>query len=200
MSAQNSRRADRPIDPIFLERWSRRALSDGVVEEEELATLFEAARWAPSARNAQPWRFLYAQPGDAAWPVFLDLIYPRNRVWAERAQALVLLASTSRRTEEGKIVDWRTHAFDAGAAWACLALQAARLGLTVRAMGGFDFERTPDAVGLPTGLIPQVMLAVGRPGAADVLPDHLASLETPTDRAPRSDFVVRGLWPPERSS
>lgn len=198
MSVQNSRRADRPIDPVFLERWSRRAISDAPVSEDDLATLFEAARWAPSARNVQPWRFLYSRPGDAAWPVFLDLIYPRNRVWAERAQALILLASTSVRTEDGATTAWRTHAFDAGAAWAFLALQAARLGLTVRAMGGFDIERAPEAVGLPEALTPQVILAVGRPGVADALPDHLASLETPTDRAPRSDFVVRGLWPSER--
>lgn len=200
MSVQNSRRADRPIDPIFLERWSRRALSDAPLDEDDLATLFEAARWAPSARNAQPWRFLYARPGDEAWPVFLDLIYPRNRVWAERAKALVLLASVAVRVEDGTATAWRTHAFDAGAAWAFLALQAAHLGLTVRAMGGFDLERAPEALGLPEVLAPQVMLAVGRPGSSKALPDHLASLETPTDRTPRSAFVVRGLWPSERSS
>ena len=198
MSPHRTRRADRPIEPIFLERWSRRALSDATVSEAELETLFEAARWAPSARNAQPWRFLYVRPGDEAWPVFLDLIYPRNRVWADRAQALILLGSTAARLEDGEVRPWRTHAFDAGAAWAFFALQAAQLGLTVRAMGGFDIEAAPHALGLPANLTPQVMLAVGRPGPADSLPSHLVALETPTDRRPQSEFVLRGVWPSER--
>lgn len=198
MSPHRTRRADRPIKPIFLERWSRRALSDATVSEAELETLFEAARWAPSARNAQPWRFLYARPEDEAWTVFLNLIYPRNRVWADRAQVLILLGSTAARLEDGEVRPWRTHAFDAGAAWAFLALQAAQLSLTVRAMGGFDIEAAPHALGLPANLTPQVMLAVGRPGPADSLPSHLVALETPTDRRPQSEFVLRGVWPSER--
>ena len=91
-----------PIDPIFLDHWSPRAFDGSSIREDDLLKLIEAARWAPSAFNAQPWRFLYALRDDAKWPVFLDLLIPFNQSWAASASALIFILSDRKmRNEEG---------------------------------------------------------------------------------------------------
>lgn len=190
-----ARQPDWEIDPLFLLRWSRRSFTGAHVPPDVLMALFEAARWAPSARNAQPWRLLYARRDTPNWPVFLELVYERNRIWARHAGALVLLVSQSSIIEDGTPTAWRTHAFDAGAAWAHLALQAERLGWNVRAMGGFDRDRAAITLKLPDHHEAQIMIAIGRAGSAETLPDHLRSLEQPTTRRRVVDFAFEGAFP-----
>src|SRR5438874_10836241 len=120
------RRSDHPVDPLFLARWSPRAFDRSIMPEADLLTMFEAARWAPSAFNVQPWRFLYARREGSDWALFLDLLIPWNRQWAESASVLVYVLS-DRMSGSGEVPS-HSHSFDAGAAWAFLALQAARLG------------------------------------------------------------------------
>ena len=87
---RQARRPDYPIEQIFYQRWSPRAFSDELVSERDLLTALEAARWAPSSFNSQPWRFLYARNGDAWWHRYLDTLNAFNRVWAQRAGAIVV--------------------------------------------------------------------------------------------------------------
>ena len=93
MTTSNSRKADRPIDPIFLDRWSPRGFTESEISQVELETLFEAARWAPSAYNSQPWRFIYARRNGKGWDTLLGLLNPFNQSWAQRAAALVFVVS-----------------------------------------------------------------------------------------------------------
>ena len=195
MSPPPERFTDQEIDPVFLSRWSRRGFCDEPIAVSQLFTLFEAARWAPSAKNAQPWRFLYSRRHDANWPVFLDLLYPRNRIWAQRAAALIAVVSRTVHKDGDGIRPSPTHAFDAGAAWALLALQAHRDGLNTRAIGGFDRACALKALGLPGDYEIHAFVAVGRAGPAGKLPDHLQGLERPTPRRAASEFVAAGLFP-----
>jgi nitroreductase len=118
----SARTAAHPVDPLFLERWSPRAFDGSIMPQEDLLTIFEAARWAPSAFNTQPWRILYAHCGDANWARFLDLLIPWNQSWAYSASVLLFILSDSlMEMKPGKESVSHTHSFDAGAAWACLA-------------------------------------------------------------------------------
>lgn len=189
------RRADHDIDPALTARWSRRAFGEATISPRELSRLFEAARWAPSARNLQPWRFLYALRDDEAWPLFLDLIYERNRIWAQHSAAVVAIVSKRTVDEEVGPRPNPTHAFDVGAAWAHLALQAHRDGWNTRAMGGFDRERAPGVLHVPNDHEIHALIAVGAPGDDGLLPDHLRALERPTPRRPVATFAHHGLFP-----
>ena len=119
-----------PIDPVFLDRWSPRAFDTSAMPTSDLLTILEAARWAPSAFNVQPWRFLYSQRGDANWNAFVSILDEFNQGWAQHASALVVIVSDKLMPGEGRRPDKvsRYHSFDAGAAWAQLALQSTTLG------------------------------------------------------------------------
>jgi nitroreductase len=121
IKGSEGRIADHPIDRIFLDRWSPRAMTGETIPEEELMVLFEAARWAPSSYNNQPWRILYARRDSEHWPLFFDLMVEFNQSWAKNAAALLLFISkTTFDMNTGTSV---THSFDTGAAWENLALQ-----------------------------------------------------------------------------
>src|SRR3954466_14091985 len=110
------RQPDRPVDPLFLERWSPRAFDGSDMPEEDLLTTFEAARWAPSAFNSQPWRFLYAKRGDANWARFLSLLIPWNQGSAHSASVLIYILSDSMPItgKEGQPQPSPSRSFDAG--------------------------------------------------------------------------------------
>ncbi len=163
------------------------------VTDAELFTLFEAARWAPSAGNSQPWHLFYAHRDSAHWPGFLDLLVEANRVWCVNAAVLVVL--TSRTVREGTGRPLPTHAYDTGAAWASLALQGSLSGLVVHGMAGFDYARAHRFLRLPDEIEVNAMAAIGRPGRLDDLPESLRARETPSLRKPVSEFVHAGPWP-----
>jgi len=123
MTEANSRTADHPIDPLFLERWSPRAFTGETIPEAELLTLFEAARWAPSSYNSQPWRFLYARRDTPHWEKFLGLLNAFNQSWAKAAGAIVILVSKTHMLPPGapSEIPSHSHSLDAGAAWAQFA-------------------------------------------------------------------------------
>ena len=194
MQTVNSRNAAHDIDPLFLERWSPRAFDNSPLSDAEVMSLFEAARWAPSSYNSQPWRFLYARRDTPYWARFLDLLIPFNRSWAERAGLLIVAVSNSLMTPPGseKAVPSHSHSYDAGAAWAQLALQATRLGLQAHGMVGFDMERAFADLNVPVGYRVEAAIAVGRPGDKSVLPEKLQEREVPSDRQPVSAFAFEG--------
>ena len=133
------RKPEYDVDPVFLNRWSPRAMSGEPIGEEALRSLFEAARWAPSANNNQPWRFVYARRDTPHWQPFFDLLADLNRVWAVEAAALVVVVSKTTFDHNGKFS--RTHSYDAGAARENLALQGSLKGHVVHGMQGFDYDR-----------------------------------------------------------
>ncbi len=181
-----------PIDPLFVRRWSPRAMSGDAVSVEELMTLFEAARWAPSSRNAQPWRFLYARRDTPHWERFLSLLTESNRTWCGRASALVVVLA-QRLNEDGG--ENGTAAFDAGAAWMSLALQGTLSALVVHAMAGFDYHRAQAELGVPGDWDVQCMIAIGRPGDPGLLPERLQAREHPSSRRPVETSAFEGLFP-----
>ncbi len=192
LRALSHRQVDHPVDPLFPNRWSPRAMSGVPVGKDALMTLFEAARWAPSSNNNQPWRFVYAMRDTDAWPSLFDLLVPFNQGWCQQAGALVVMASKDTFDHNGK--PSTTHAFDAGAAWMSLALQGSLLGLVVHGMQGFDYARASQAVGLPEGHSVEAMCAIGHPAPLEVLSEALRSKETPSARKPLVDIVFEGTF------
>ena len=182
--------AQYPVDELFLDRWSPRAMSGESVTDEELMTLFEAARWAPSSYNNQPWRILYARRETEQWPVFFGLMVEGNQSWAKDAAALLLFVSKETFDFNGK--PYPTHSFDTGAAWENLALQATMLGLVTHGMQGFDYERARSELNIPEGFRVEAMIAVGHPGDPAQLPESLREREAPSGRKPLSEITCEG--------
>ncbi|USJ28416.1 nitroreductase family protein [Ensifer adhaerens] len=180
----DKRKADYPIPGMFVERWSARALTGEGIAREELLTLLEAARWAPSAFNAQPWRFVYTMRGDEGWESLFSTLLPLNQSWVQRAAAIVFLVSKTTRIDmiSGQEVANTTHAFDTGAAWGYLALHAHLKGWVAHAMIGLDFARATAVIGLPDDHIVLAAVAIGRQGSTDTLPENLKPRELPSPR------------------
>lgn len=191
MNIRDFRKPTHPVDPLFPNRWSPRAMSGEEITEAELMTLFEAARWAPSSNNNQPWRFFYGRRNTQHWPLFLSLLTESNRIWAYRAAVLVVVASKT-TFDSGKFA--RTHSYDAGAAWGHLALQGSLMGLVIHGMQGFDYDRAKAELAMPEEFQVEAMIAIGRPGKKEDLPEHLQKREFPSDRKPLSDIIVEGPW------
>jgi nitroreductase len=188
------RLAESEVDALFVERWSRRALSDRPVSPEHVATLFEAARWAPSASNLQPWLFVYAnQPESLARA--RPLLKETNQRWASRAPLLVFVFARKRHPETGQPI--RTAEFDTGAAWQSLALQAHKLGLSTRAMGGIHHDKTYEVLGVPQDEFESIAgIAIGHPADRSELPSDLHEKEQPNTRKSTREFVFEGSYRP----
>ena len=130
MTTSNHRKSEYNVDPIFLDRWSPRAFDGSTMPKEDLLTILDAAHWAPSAFNYQPWRFVYALKGTPEFDKFLDILIEFNQSWAKNASALVFIFSDtlSRPADGSEPKAYRSHSFDAGAAWGLLSLQAIKSG------------------------------------------------------------------------
>lgn len=186
------RRPDYPIDPLIVHRWSPRAMSGEAVSDHQLMCLLEAARWAPSSYNEQPWRFMYARRDTEHFERFLSFLVEANRAWCVRAAVLFVVASraTFSRNNRPNTV----HAFDAGSAWENLALQAAAMGLVAHGMAGFDRDKARAGLGVPAEFEIQAMIAVGRPGCVEDLPETLREGEKPSGRRPIAEWAFEGRF------
>jgi nitroreductase len=164
-----------PLHPLLAERWSPRAL-DGSHElsVEQLTALLEAARWAPSASNTQPWRFATARRGSDAFAALYEALAPGNQLWAHAASALIVVAAEV-ADDAGKARPWA--AYDTGQAVAHLNIQAQHEGLAIHQMGGFDHDRVAELLRLPENVQPLVVLVVGQHDASVELDEPLASRE-----------------------
>jgi nitroreductase len=188
---------DHDILDVIRDRWSPRAFDPlSPVSDATLARLFEAARWAPSSGNEQPWRFVVvsARRSPAEFAAFVDVLTPRNQLWAKRAPVLVLLSirTTFERHGTPNTLAW----YDAGQAIAFLSLQATAIGLGIRQMQGFDIERARAVAGVPDPFEPAVVVAIGRPGDPAHLEadSHRAAERQPRQRRPIDEFVFTGTW------
>jgi nitroreductase len=184
------RRPDYPIEPLLYRRWSPRSMSGEPVSEEQMLTLFEAARWAPSTYNEQEWRFLYARRETSHWSSFFELLMDANRIWCERAAVLVVVLARKTFSRNGKPNP--VHLFDTGSAWENLALQATAMGLVTHGMAGFDFEKARTVLGVPDVYAVAAMVAVGKPGNANELPEELRERESISGRRPVRDSICEG--------
>lgn len=187
------RTADPSILPLILERWSPRSFDGTPVPEGELLAMIEAAGWAPSAFNVQPWTFLYARPGDAHWDRFLSVLVPFNQSWAKDAGALLFIVSQETSGSEGQPL--YSHSFDAGAAWALLAIQAQHMGWHSHGMTGIDFDRAQTELAIPAGYRLEAGVAIGRKAPAERLPEGLREREAPAPRKPVAEIAVAGTFP-----
>jgi nitroreductase len=163
--------------------------------EADLRTLFDAARWAPSAFNYQPWRFLYARRGDANWDLFLSLLVPMNQSWAKEASVLMFIVTdTMSEAPDKGPVPLHSHSFDAGAAWAQLTLQAVKLGYHTHGMVGIDFDRIRSELGIPERFRIEAGVAVGRQADASILPEALQAREVPSGRKAIDEIAFPGKF------
>lgn len=186
------RKVERGVSDIFVRRWSSHALSKGL-SRDDLLTLFEAARWAPSSHNSQPWRFIYSFNGSDSWGGFFDLLVDFNKSWVKDASVLILVVS--RKNFEYNESFSRSHSFDAGAAWQNFALQASLSGFVAHAIGGFDFVRARVVGNVSDDFEVEAMIAVGLPGLIDSLPDMLRGRQVPSSRKSVEEFVFEGKLP-----
>lgn len=187
-----NRNSDHKILDVLLNRWSPRAMAGEPMPDEQLMALFEAARWAPSSYNNQPWHFIYAKRDTAEWKKLFDLMVPFNQGWAKDAAVLMVLISHDTFSFNGK--PSRTHSFDAGAAWENLAIQAAAMGLVAHGMEGFDYARAKEDLHIPDGYTVEAMIAVGKPGSIEKLPKDLQEREKPSDRKKINEFISEGVF------
>ena len=192
MKTVNHRTTDYPIDDIFLKRYSPRAMSGETISKEELMTLFDAARWAPSASNRQPWKFVYALRDTGEFEKFFSTLVEFNQDWCKNASALIVLISKKTKSDG---TPNPTHSFDAGSAWENLALQASTMNLVAHGMAGFDYAQAKEKLGVPDDYNVEMMIAVGKHGKIEDLPESLRSRETPSDRKKLEEIVFEGKFP-----
>jgi len=183
--------ADHPIFDLLARRWSTRAFSDRSVDRETLASLFEAARWAPSSGNGQPWSFLVATKEDAAGHERLASVLNPGNAWARSAPVLALSVATLDRSDKPN-----RHAYhDLGLATENMVIQAHSMGLAVHMMGGFNVETAREVFEVPARHDPVTMIAIGYPGDPASLPEDLLAKDlAPRQRKPIGDFVFSGKF------
>ncbi len=177
------------IDPLFVNRWSPRAMTGEALDESEYLPLFEAARWAPSSRNSQPWRFAYATRDDDEWETFVDFMMEFNQMWAADAAVLAVLFSETVDEEDRSL---SSHTLDAGAAWENLALEGARRGVVVHPMGGFDRDAAAEELNAPDDYDVELMIAIGERAPVETLPEEMRNREVPNDRKSLDEIIARG--------
>ncbi|WP_206243807.1 nitroreductase family protein [Novosphingobium terrae] len=189
--------ADHTVAQTHIDRWSPRAFDGSSISEGLLFSLFEAARWAPSAFNAQPWRFVYALRDTPDFEGLLASLLPMNQGWARHASALMYVLSDKLVTLPGQsdLIPSTTASFDTGSAWGALAHQATTLGLHTHAMAGFDRVLATQQIGNSSRYHIEAAIAVGRLGDPQSLPDMLREREFPSPRRPVSAFAFAGTLP-----
>lgn len=183
------------IHDLIKNRRSTRAYSSKPVSAEALKALFEAARWAPSAMNEQPWRFIYAARNEnpEGYNKLLECLFEGNSIWAKNAPVLILTIAKKGFTS---VPSEYAHAWhDVGLATGNLLAQATELELYVHLMGGFSAEKAKELLHIPEDYQPVVMATVGYLGDINELPDSLKAREVaPRTRKPLSELVFNGQW------
>lgn len=178
-----------PVLDVIQNRRSRRAYTDQPVEPEKIQSLFEAARWAPSSVNEQPWVYIYATKGQELYDKIYSTLNESNRIWVQNAP--LLIASLVRNKFIRNDRPNGAARYDLGGANAFLSLQATHLGLNVHQMGGFDILKLRANLNVPDEFDPVIVMAIGYPGQPDILPDHLKLRElAPRERYVQQEFVM----------
>lgn len=182
------------IEKLIVERWSPRSFDASEMPQEDLDVIFEAAGWAPSSYNIQPWRFLYSRRGDENWERFLSLLIDSNRVWAQNASVLIFVVSDTLNRMGDEPQPNRPHTFDAGSAWAMMALQATAMGYHAHGMIGIHIDEAVRELGIPDDHRLEAAVAIGRQDSKDKLPERLQAREFPSGRKPVGEFAIAGRF------
>ena len=162
------------------------------MSDKELMELFEAARWAPSSYNNQPWRFLYAKRNTPSWPLFFNLMVEFNQGWTKNAAVLLVVISGKNFEKNNKPA--RTHSYDTGAAWMALALEGSWRGYVVHGMEGFDYEKARKDLNIPDDYEVEAMAAIGKRAPIDKLPQELQAREAPSTRKSLTEIAIEGKF------
>jgi len=183
-----------PVHDLIRDRWSPRAFANKPVEPAVLASLFEAARWAPSSNNEQPWAYLVATKDDAeAYAKTLSVLVEFNASWAKDAAVLILAVAGLKFHANG--TPNRNAFYDTGAATALFTVEATHRGLGVHQMAGFDPAKAKQVFEIPEDWEPIAAMAIGYPGDPNSLPQKLRDREVaPRTRKPLTEFVMSGRW------
>ena len=194
MAIEKPAETETPIHELIGRRWSPRAFSDQPVEPNKLRSVLEAARWAASSRNEQPWAFVIATRDDPKnFQALVDVLMSANQAWAQNAPVLILTLAHTQWTKEG--TPNRVALHDLGLAVSNLVIQATALGLSTHQMGGFDVEAARERFHVPAGWEPLSVVALGYPGDVDTLPEGLREREmSQRQRKPLEEFVFSGSW------
>jgi nitroreductase len=190
--AESVREPNYPINPLILNRWSPRSMTAEQLNDDDIMSLFEAARWAPSSYNNQPWRFIYAKRDTQHWDRFFNLLMEGNKIWAKNASLLVVVIS--RKNFEYNEKPAVTHQFDTGSAWENLALEASSRGIVAHGMQGFDYKKAGADLGIPPNFEVMAMIAIGKKGPKEILPPELQEKEKFTDRKPLKEIIMEGFY------
>lgn len=185
---------DHPVHPLIAERWSPVAFAARPVDPDTVRSLLEAARWAPSAYNEQPWAYLVATKQDPeAFARLLDCLVPGNQAWAQHAPVLMIGLASTHLARNGQPNRHALH--DLGQASALLTVEASSRGLQVHQMGGIDAAAIVERYGLPEGVEAITGLAIGYPGDPDSLPEPLAARDrSPRARKPQAQLAFGAGW------
>ncbi len=175
---------------MFVTRWSPRALTHENVNKDILMKLFEAARWAPSSYNEQPWRIIYALNGEKGWSEIYESMVEFNQSWTKTAGALLVICSTKTFSKNNK--ENRHNGFDAGSAWMSIALEAQKLGLYAHGMAGFDTEKIRKSFSIPNDVEIYALVAIGGLGKKEDLPSEMQEQEILSSRKKVEDFAFEG--------
>jgi nitroreductase len=194
MNIKDFRKPEHNVGELFLNRWSPRAMSGEEIDEATLFSLFEAAKWAPSSNNNQPWRFIYSRRNTKSWTTFFNLLDEGNQGWAKNAAVLIVVISKP-TFDNGK--NARTHTYDAGAAWENFALQGSLMGLVVHGMQGFDYDKAKEVLQVPNGYQVEAMIAVGKKGKKEDLPAYQQEREFPSPRKAIAEIAMEGVFKKE---
>jgi nitroreductase len=189
---QKTRSPTHEINSLIINRWSSRSFVPEDISDKELFSLFEAARWAPSSSNSQPWRFIYAKRNSKDWNTIFNLLVDFNKQWCTNASALVVVVSRKNFEHNGQ--PSITHQFDTGSAWENLAIQAVSQGLVTHAMAGFDYEKARKDLQVPADYEVIAMIAIGKRGPKEKLSPELQTREIPNARKPLSEIVMEGKF------
>ena len=181
-----------PVNEVIATRRSPRSLDASVaISDTDLVAILEAARWAPSAFNGQPWRFFVGKQGDATYSQILASLVEFNQSWAKNASALILVAAKPTRDDGSIHADYQ---FDCGLAVAQLVIETHDRGLVAHQMTGFDKDRARTELDMASELVPVVVIAIGKQDAAEKLSEALAEREVaPRGRKPLEELVIAGL-------
>ena len=188
--------ANRPagLHPLLRERWSPRAYSNKAIGPDAIQRMFEAAQWAMSSYNGQPWRFVYATKDDAAgYERVLSTLIPFNQAWANSAPMIGIAIGRTHFEHNSEPNSW--HAYDTGAAMALLTVQAHHEGLHVHQMAGFDPAKAKEVLNIPEGYSPIAAFTIGYVGDASALPDPLKEREgQPGQRKALAEIAFKGTF------
>ena len=189
---KQNRHPEHKILPSLLNRWSPRSFTGEEIPDKDLMGIFEAAKWAPSSYNEQPWRVIYAKRNTEHWDTLFNLMVEFNQSWTKNAAVLIVIISSNNFAHNNK--PNVHHSFDCGAAWLNMALEATNRGYHAHGMAGFDFNKARTDLGVPDDYSVEAMVAIGKKAPKENLPEEMQEKEVPSGRKELKKIIMEGRF------